>query len=318
MLRALKTDLSVSDGIAYLDGVPFSGLVFDVDGSSEAVRISFSGVTLSCQPVRMVESFSGGKRGGEFALLDLERDYTHCSLITHDEFPDFAQDVPAEVEGKDSFGGIIYCPRQQRGWSAHMYTAGDEQARLWWHPNGVLGLASLINYPVNEEFSWFQNGRWKACRISPLDLTDVGLSMEFSSDGRLKALLLHRWEDAVRDSRRKTSFQCINKFEELYKFPIIPHFSLNVDDEFIRRIEEVKSMGFLDGAEVICWVGDVCSERLVDLFIFLAGKNLKRVIFGSYKSAVGDFVSSIKGKVPGIEIVSVALNRCNQSSLKKE
>ena len=192
-----------------------------------------------------------------------------------------------------------------------MYTAGDEEARLLWHTNGVLGSAALINYPVNEEFSWFEDGRWKACRISPLDLINVGLSMEFNFDGCLKALLLHRWEDAVRDLRRKTSFQCIRNFEELYKFPITPHFSLNVDDEFIRRIEEVKSVGFLDAAEVIYWVGDACSERLVDLFIFLAGKNLKKVVFGSYAITVGNFVSSIKGKLPGLEIVSVALNRQN-------
>jgi len=315
MLRALKSELSVREGIACLDGVPFSGLVFDVDDSSEAVRISFSDVTLSCQPVRVVESFNGGKRGGEFAPLDIERRYMHCSLITHDEFPDFAQDVPAEVEGKDNFNGIIYRPLRQRGWGARMYTAGDEQVRLWWHPNGVLGLAALINYPVNEEFSWFQDGRWKTCRISPLDLANVGFSMEFNSDGCLKQLLLHRWEDAVRDQRRKTAFQCIDRFEELYKFPITRHFSLNVDDEFIHRIEEIKNVGFLDDAEIIWWVGDICCERLVDLFIFLSGKNLKKVIFGSYKSTVGDFVSSIKGRLPQLEIVSVALNSQN---LKKK
>ena len=38
MLRVLKSELAVRDGIAYLDGGPFSGLAFDLDNVSDAVR----------------------------------------------------------------------------------------------------------------------------------------------------------------------------------------------------------------------------------------------------------------------------------------
>ena len=244
---------------------------------------------------------------GNSEPLDFERNYLQASYASSESFPDYAHDFDALLDDGSKFTGIIYVPDYKHGWEARTFTAGDQDLQMIWHANGVLAYA-LSYAPVHEEFSWFQDGSWKACNISLLDAADTGLSMKFEFDGRLEYLLMHRWKDALCDPRRKTSFHCINRFDDLYKLFVTQEFSLNVDDEFTSRTEEIENAGFLNKANVIHWYSETCVDSLIDLFAFLSKKNLKKVIFESYESSTGDFVASMKSKLPQLDLVSMALN----------
>ena len=307
MQRASKSQLTVSDGIASLGGIPFSGLAFDVDNDSDAIRVVFRDIPFSCRPVRSIESYSNGKLGGNFTPLDVELKYTSNAFLSFDEFPDCATDYPASLEEGEALSGIIYIPGQKFGWEARMYTMGTEDVKLWWHANSVLGLA-VAGGIVHEEFRWYENGNWKQCWI----FNGGTFNVEFNTDGRIAFLILKNWEAALAHPDRKTSFRCIDKLSDLFRLKASVKLHLDFDDAVANHVPEFLGSGIFDDVQCIRWNGTVANKHIDDLFLHLSRRSLKKIILGSYGDFVGEYCLMLRKKIPAVEIVSAALNMKNQ------
>jgi hypothetical protein len=301
--RALKNQLILANGIAYLDGVPFSGLAFDIDNDSEAIRITFYDVTLSCHTVRAIESYSDGKRGGDFAPVDIELKYMESCLAFLGAFPDDAEDLPAEFSDTKPFSGIIYTPDLQRGWEARLYANGSKHIKMAWYTDGVPEYA-VAYAPIYEYFHWYKDGSPRQCWIH----NGGTFNVQLGPDGRLLSLTLKNWRSMLRNTKRKLPFRCAGEFPEILKYRSAPSIWLDFDDEVAKNVPDILNSGLLDDAEIIRWNGVVATNAMEELFASLSKNKLKKVICGSHESAVGEFCIMLKKRIPNLEIVSTALN----------
>jgi hypothetical protein len=309
MLRALKTELVESDGLACLSGMPFSGLVFDARNTGGAVRVTFQEDTLTCQRVLGVESYSDGRPGGDSALLDIELPYIHAPMAAFDGFPDCAQDLDATLDNGSAFSGAIYVPSAKDGWEARLYTAGNQDIRLWWHPNGRLARASS-GIPVDEEYSWYKDGSWERCCISPSPHEPLCLAI--APDHRVTLLILNDWKAAVFAPGRRMSFQYIDKFDDLLKLHSANDIMLAVDRDCIEEMPKIIASGFLDDAVIIKWNGSIFGDAVITLFETLSKKKLKAVSLQSYCDSSKDFAVALAEKLPELKVTSWALNKARR------
>ncbi len=301
MLRVLKTGLTECDGLNCLNGEPFSGLVFDVDRDGQAVHVTFYEDTLSCQRVRGVERYSDGRPGGDFTLEDVELPYIHTSLVLSGGFPEYAEDFEAKFDDGGGFSGAIYVPAAHDGWEARLYTAGNQDVRLWWYPDGRLADASSY-VPVREEYSWHQDGSWKrfCIRTSP----DTGLCMSFTPHHRVSLLIMENWKAAISDPGRRMSFQCIDQFDDLLRMHADNDIMVSVDSDFIDNVQAIVESGFLDDAVTIRWNGTIFNDAVITLFEALARKKLNTVQFQSSHEPSKAFAVTLAERLPKLKVVS--------------
>lgn len=307
MLRALQNELTLDNGVASLNSMPFSGLAFETDDARGEVHINIYDVRITCKVIVNWKSYSNGESGGGFKPLDIEQKYATIRLLTSDTFPDYAQEQDAVFDDGSPLTGIIYKIYPQGGWGARMYTAGNEDLQFVWHANGTLGYA-VGHGPVREILSWDENGFWKECYISSMGVSSPAFRIELQADQCVSVLVMRNWEAAVFDPRRLTSYRCAEKFEDILMFRAAQTCGIWVDSDFIKEIPLVLTSGFFDSTEIVHWNGNEFDDNVAVLLEHLSRKRLKEVELRSYTPRSAECALKLRQKLPNVNVISCALN----------